>query len=87
MQLLDKYAKVLGRLQFVYLTFITSLKMTGICNETDIELGEAMEYRHSLINLCYYVSVTIFSRQIVSVTCMLYSVRLLNKKTLSCVTS
>ena len=31
--------------------------MTGICNETDIELCEAMEYRHSLINLCYYVSV------------------------------
>ena len=62
--------------------------MTGICNETDIELCEAMEYnRHSLINLCYYVSVTIFSRQIVSVTCMLYSVRLLNKKILSYVTS
>ena len=80
----------MGHLQFVYLTFITSLKMTGICNETDIELGEAMEYRHSLINLCYYVSVTIFSRPIVVVTCSsnmyssnmysssnIYSVRLL----------
>ena len=30
-------------------------KYAKVCNETDIELGEAMEYRHSLINLCMYI--------------------------------